>query len=179
MSGGAVKAGRGRRLPAALAAFAAAQALAAVFFLGDIVADFAAGDRGPHLLIEAAAVATLAFGVGFGAVATRQALERLREQAAALEIARGAFGAVMAAQFDRWGLTAAERDVALLALKGLNAAEIAAARGAAAGTVRAQLSRVYAKAGVSDRGQFAALFVEELIGDGAGAAPLAGAEARR
>lgn len=174
-------AGRIRRLPAALAAFTAAQAVAAVFFFGDLVADIAAGDRGPHLAAEAAAVLALALGVGFGAVATRATLERLRAQAAALDVARGAFVSVMAAQFDRWGLTAAERDVALLALKGLNAAEIAAARGAAAGTVRAQLSRVYAKAGVSDRAQFAALFVEELVGEGVGGAraPLAGPPAGR
>jgi DNA-binding CsgD family transcriptional regulator len=174
-----LKAGRGRRLPAAFATFTAAQALAAVFFLGDLFADLVAGDVGPHLAVEAAAVAVLALGVGLGAVATRQALERLREQAAALDVARGAFASVVEDQFDRWGLTAAERDVALLALKGLTAAEIAAVRGAAPGTVRAQLSRVYAKAGVSDRGQFAALFVEELIGDGTGPTVLAGPPAGR
>ncbi|MFN3642142.1 MAG: helix-turn-helix transcriptional regulator [Gemmobacter sp.] len=71
--------------------------------------------------------------------------------------------AAAAAQFRAWGLTPAERDVAWLALEGLDTAEIAGRRGAAAGTVRAQLARVYAKAGVSGRAQFAALFVEDLL----------------
>jgi DNA-binding CsgD family transcriptional regulator len=53
-----------------------------------------------------------------------------------------------------------------LALKGLDVAEIAEMRGAAAGTVRAQLTRIYAKAGVSGRAQFAAWFVEDLLGEG-------------
>ena len=34
-----------------------------------------------------------------------------------------------------------------------------------AGTVRAQLSSVYAKAGVSGRAQFAALFVEDILAE--------------
>jgi hypothetical protein len=37
-------------------------------------------------------------------------------------------------------------------------------RGAAQGTVRAQLTKIYAKAGVSGRAQFAAYFVEDLLG---------------
>ena len=52
----------------------------------------------------------------------------------------------------------------MLALKGLDVAEISDLRGAAAGTVRAQLARIYAKAGVSGRAQFAAFFVEDLLG---------------
>ena len=68
-----------------------------------------------------------------------------------------------AAQFEAWGLTAAERDVGMLALKGLDVGDIAALAGAATGTVRAQLSRVYTKAGVTGRAQFVALFVEDLL----------------
>jgi DNA-binding CsgD family transcriptional regulator len=68
-------------------------------------------------------------------------------------------------QFTAWALTPAERDVAFLALKGLDVAEIAGLRGAAQGTVRAQLTKIYAKAGVSGRAQFAAYFVEDLLGE--------------
>ena len=48
----------------------------------------------------------------------------------------------------------------------LDVAEIAELRGAAQGTVRAQLTRIYSKAGVSGRAQFAAFFVEDLLGQG-------------
>ena len=54
----------------------------------------------------------------------------------------------------------------MLALKGFDVAEIAAIRNAASGTVRAQLTRVYAKAEVSSRAQLLSLFIEDLL-DGA------------
>ncbi|HZV18641.1 MAG TPA: helix-turn-helix transcriptional regulator [Sphingobium sp.] len=53
--------------------------------------------------------------------------------------------------------------MALFALKGCDAQDIAELRGAAAGTVRAQLTRVYAKAGVGSQSSLVALFLEELI----------------
>ena len=86
---------------------------------------------------------------------------RRREQS--LAVARGALGAHVAERFRDWGLTAAESDVALFALKGCDAAEIARLRGAAAGTVRAQLSQVYAKAGVASQAALVSLFVEDLL----------------
>lgn len=156
----------GRRRPVALALFLLVQMFAAVFFVGDAIADVLEGDVGPHLYFEMLVALALALGVGLGALALRQTLEEMKAQDVALASARGALGDVIAAQFTAWGLTPAERDVAFLALKGLDVAEIAELRGRAAGTVRAQLARIYAKAGVSGRAQFAAWFVEDLLGEG-------------
>jgi len=72
------------------------------------------------------------------------------------------------ARFAEWKLTPAEADVAMFALKGCDAAAIAEMRGAATGTVRAQLARVYAKAGVSSRADLVSLFFDDLL-DGLGA----------
>ena len=69
-------------------------------------------------------------------------------------------------RFAHWGLSAAEAEVALFSLKGCSIGEIASLRGSAPGTVRSQLSKVYAKAGVADRAGLATSFIEELI-DGA------------
>ena len=157
---------KGRRRPVALTLFLLLQILAAVFFVGDALADVIDGNLGPHLYFEILVALALSFGVGLGALALRQTLEDMRTQEAALASARGALGDVIAAQFTDWGLTPAERDVAFLALKGLDVAEIAELRGRAAGTVRAQLTRIYSKAGVSGRAQFAAWFVEDLLGEG-------------
>jgi DNA-binding CsgD family transcriptional regulator len=93
----------------------------------------------------------------------RRALEHRRRAEAAVSAASGALAEVIAARFAGWGLTAAEADVALFALKGFDTGEIADLRGAAAGTVRAQLARVYAKAGVSNRAGLIALFLEDLL----------------
>lgn len=163
-----------RRRPAAVAAFLVVQTVAAVFFIGDAVTDLIADPAAPHSVFEAVVVLALVLGMGFGAWELRRTLERMRAQEAALAVASGALADVIKAQFAAWGLTAAEQDVGFLALKGLDAAEIATMRGSAQGTVRAQLTKVYAKAGVSNRAQFAALFVEELLGEGlAGSQPVA------
>lgn len=155
-----------RRRPVALALFLTVQTFAAVFFVADALADVLEGEIGAHLYFEVLVALALALAVGFGVIALRQTLEEMRAQDAALAAARGALGEVISAQFTQWGLTPAERDVGFLALKGLDVAEIAEVRGAASGTVRAQLTRIYAKAGVSGRAQFAAWFVEDLLGEG-------------
>ena len=157
---------KGRRQPAALAVFVIVQASAAVFFMGDAMADIIADAMAPESVLEALVAIALLLGVGFGAWQLRVTLERLRDQERALDTARGALADVVEAQFGHWGLTPAERDVALLALKGLDVAEIAEMRGAAQGTVRAQLTRIYAKSGTASRAQFAAWFVEDLLDEG-------------
>lgn len=154
------------RQTAALAAFLLVQSLAAVFFIGDVLTDLIVGAITPHLIIEGLVAVALGAGLAFGAVALRRTIEQMKLQAAALQAARGALAEVIEAQFADWGLTPAECDVAMLALKGLDVAEIAGLRSAAQGTVRAQLSRVYAKAGVTGRAQFAAHFVEDLLAEG-------------
>ena len=155
----------GRRRPVALAIFLLLQIFAVVFFVGDAVADIIEGNLGAHIYFEILVALALTLAVGLGAVVLRQTLEEMKAQDVALASARGALGDVIAKQFTDWGLTPAERDVAFLALKGLDVAEIAELRGRAAGTVRAQLTRIYSKAGVSGRAQFAAWFVEDLLGE--------------
>jgi DNA-binding CsgD family transcriptional regulator len=156
----------GRRQTVALSVFLIVQTLGTVFFVGDVIGDLRAEPASVHFLFEAAVTLVLVFGIIFGAWALRRTIELLRAQDAALDVARGALSQVIGDQFAAWALTPAERDVGFLALKGLDVAEIAELRGAAQGTVRAQLTRIYSKAGVSGRAQFAAFFVEDLLGEG-------------
>jgi DNA-binding CsgD family transcriptional regulator len=156
----------GRRQTAALSVFLLIQTLGTVFFVGDVIGDLWEDPTSVHFLFEAFVTGTLVLGVLFGTFALRRTVELLRAQEQALDVARGALSDVIDRQFLTWSLTPAERDVGFLALKGLDVAEIAEMRGAAQGTVRAQLTRIYAKAGVSGRAQFAAFFVEDLLGAG-------------
>jgi DNA-binding CsgD family transcriptional regulator len=66
-------------------------------------------------------------------------------------------------QFDRWGLTPAEREVALLQLKGLRHRAIAELRQTSERTVRQQALAVYRKSGLSGRSDLAAFFLEDLL----------------
>jgi len=60
-------------------------------------------------------------------------------------------GQAIDAQFSRWNLTEAEREVALLLLKGLSLKEIATVRATSERTVRAQARSLYSKAGLTGR----------------------------
>jgi len=83
-----------------------------------------------------------------------------------LRRAAGAFQDLMEERFSEWGLTAAERDVALFAMKGFSLAQIAALRETTEGTVKTQTNSIYRKAGVNGRPQFLSLFIEDLLAVG-------------
>ena len=141
----------------------ALQILATIYFLVDFSADVRDGGLTAHLLGEGLATLALIAGVGFGAMQVRWLVMRSRLDQAAVATARGAMTDLVRLRFSEWHLTNAEADVALFALKGCDIAEIAQLRHAASGTVRAQLARVYAKAGVQSQVQLMALFVDELV----------------
>ena len=66
-------------------------------------------------------------------------------------------------QFDRWALSPAEKETALLLLKGLSHKEIADVRSVGDATARQQARAVYKKAGLSGRHDLAAFFLEDLM----------------
>lgn len=72
-------------------------------------------------------------------------------------------GSAIDAQFMRWNLTDAEREVALLLLKGLSTKEIAAVRAGSERTVREHARAIYAKAGLTGRAALSAFFLEDLL----------------
>jgi len=72
-------------------------------------------------------------------------------------------GEAIDGQFSRWNLTEAEREVALLLLKGLSLKEIAAVRATTERTIRAQARSLYTKAGVTGRAALSAFFLEDLL----------------
>lgn len=139
------------------------QAIAAMFFVADALDDAAVDGVSTHIAIEGMIAFALLAGVFLGAWHTRALLAEAQRREQALAIARGALADHIADRFADWGLTPAESDVALFALKGCDAAEIATLRGAAQGTVRAQLSQIYAKAGVTSQAGLVSLFLDDLL----------------
>lgn len=77
--------------------------------------------------------------------------------------ARRQLGEVVTRQFSDWDLTASEKEVGWLMLKGLSLKEVAAVRNTLEKTVRQQASAIYKKAGVSGRHAFSAWFIEEML----------------
>lgn len=141
--------------------------LCAIFFVVDVIADFE-DLRGPQrypLLLEAVASAALVLCTSFLLVELRRVLQRNASMEIGLTAARGEMQTVIDRFFSEWRLSDAERDVALLLLKGLGNEAIASIRGTATGTVRAQCAGIYAKAGVDGRSQLMSIFMEELLSE--------------
>ncbi len=155
----------------------AIQAGCAAFFLFDVTADFAGwGEQGFGFdddLVELVVVAGLILGLLYTALELRALLQRQERAEAQLKIASGAFFELLDQNFEEWALTPSERDVALLAIKGLSLAEIADIRQTKQGTIKAQCNAIYQKAGVSGRPQLLSLFIEELMADGLAMNPAA------
>jgi DNA-binding CsgD family transcriptional regulator len=98
--------------------------------------------------------------------ATEAEAARWREEARDL---LNGLGAALDRQFERWALSPAEKEVALLLLKGLSHKDIADVRSVTEATARQQARAVYKKAGLAGRNDLAAFFLEDLLlphGDG-------------
>src|SRR5207253_9532209 len=91
---------------------------------------------------------------------SREALQRCQDAAAV----RVGMYTQIEREFDRWGLTSAERSLAHLMLKGLRLKDIAGARNTSDRTVRQQAQAIYRKAGLDGRTDLAAYFLESVLG---------------
>lgn len=155
-----------RTAPTLVLAFAV-QIAAAAFFVADAFAELF-GSRNFSLGVADAPIAfALCIGIFFVARDLRDAARRSHAQKSALDIASGQLALVIDRHFDAWHLTPSERHVAKLSLAGFEVGEIASMRNAASGTVRAQLTRIYAKSGVGNQAQLASVFVQKLLSLGA------------
>lgn len=151
--------------------------LIAVFMGVDVATDVHAGASVEHLAAEVG-VMVLALG---GLAMMWRLLTSARRQARDLQVAldgtradlvrwrseaqdllRG-LGVAIDGQFDRWGLSPAEREVGILLLKGLSLKEVAETRRTSERTVRQQALAIYRKAGLAGRAELAAFFLEDLL----------------
>ena len=146
------------------------QVLCAFFFVSDIIFTIFGVRSRPinwqtRELLEVGAAIGLILGVFLGWVALRRTLKRSEVAEGKLRVASGEFMALLEDHFQEWGLTPAERDVALFAIKGFSTQEIADLRKTSEGTIKAQTNAIYRKAGVSGRPQLLSLFIDDLMGD--------------
>lgn len=162
-----------RAAPVAAALFAAIAGLIGV----DIAADYRSGTEVGHLATEGMVMALALAGAAVlwrqlrlvrrhaeqltvDLATARRDAERFGEEAR--EALRG-LGEAIDRQFARWELTPAEREVGLLLLKGLSHKEVAAARSTGETTIRQQALAVYRKAGLRNRSELSAFFLEDLL----------------
>jgi DNA-binding CsgD family transcriptional regulator len=143
----------------------------------DLATDAWSGTRWVHWSLELM-VAILAGGgavaLWLRSVAARRAARQMgRDLAAAqadaarwrveAEDALRGLGAAIDRQFEHWKLSVAEREIALLLLKGLSLKEIAEVRQTSDRTVRQQSLAIYRKSGLAGRAELSAFFLEDLL----------------
>ena len=165
--------------------------LTAITGLGlfDLMTDPVKDLAGLHGIIDLSLVIVSGAGavmLGRGWLAAERSVRGLRasleanraERDAWRERAQGALrglGEAIDRQFDTWSLTAAEKEVALLLLKGFSHKEAAQLSGRSERTVRQHAVSVYRKSGLGGRAELAAFFFEDMLlpstAEGAPAAP--------
>lgn len=145
-------------------------ALIALMMLADLASDAAGESSGIlHVVLEALVMLAALAGVLrlWGAAAAARGLARAslaeaelwrREATKALD----SMAEAIDRQFAAWHLSDAEREVAMLLLRGLSHKEVAAERQTSERTVRQQALAVYRKAAVRSRAELAAFFMGGL-----------------
>ena len=143
----------------------------ALFAAIDIAADLREGAAVSHVAAEGGILLVALLGSIFMArrlvLALAEQLEATRAEASrwrgeARDLMRG-LAEALDEQFGRWSLTPAEKEVALLLLKGLSHKDIAEIRSVTEATARQQARAVYKKGGLSGRHDLAAFFLEDLM----------------
>lgn len=143
----------------------------------DIVTDYSQGVAIWHLLTEAFIGAIALGGVFYllkGTVDLRHRLKKEKEDFTAFKEAANTWrteskkyveglARAIDQQLTKWNLSAAEKEVAFLLLKGLSLKEIAEVRKTSEKTARAQAMAIYGKAGISGRSELSAFFLEDLL----------------
>ena len=156
---------------------ALAFAIVAALAVGDLLSDTRSGIALGHVALEGAMLVVALGGIAVLWRAVRRTGRQVRALHGVAEAARAeadrwrrqsrsllaGLGAAIDLQFDRWGLSPAEREVALLLVKGLSSQEIATVRATSDRTVRQQSQAVYRKAGLAGRAELAAFFLEDLL----------------
>lgn len=172
--------GERRRARAGLALLSLVAALAAI----DLALDLREGTTIAHAAVEGSIVLAGGLGIAFllrRLAELRRSASAARRDAAGLaadlagsraeadrwraevETLLAGLGEAIDRQLVRWGLSSAEKSIALLLLKGLSHKEVARARGVSEATVRQQARSVYEKAGLGGRHDLAAFFLEDLL----------------
>lgn len=143
----------------------------------DVVGDFREGVEFWHLFLEGSIGTVTLFGIFYilkdsfrtkkHLLETNQLFTAYKKEAESWRAESKKFldglSSAIDEQLIKWGLTAAEKEVAFLLLKGLSLKEVASARNTTEKTARVQSMAIYAKAGLSSRSELSAFFLEDLL----------------
>jgi DNA-binding CsgD family transcriptional regulator len=144
------------------------QGLCGAYFLWEIVASILGVPSialrwSLRELVEAGASIGLILGAVLGIRLALVAQKATHRAETARRITSGEFATIVETYFTDLGLTTAETEVAWFVLKGMSLSEIADLRDTRIGTVKAQCTAIYKKAGVTGKSQLFSSLVEDIL----------------
>ncbi len=143
-----------------------------VFFGIDIIVEVTLefGDLGQisyfdalHLVMEILAEGALILAVILSLSSYFRLKETSEHSIDLVRSIRTGFDRALNQKFDDWGLTEAQKDIALLSARGESISQIAEIRDTRGGTVKAHLHNIYKKAAVGSRTELLAVLMDELL----------------
>ncbi len=141
-----------------------ALAFSSAFFLYDIVVDISKGiESNTHLALEGLVFFTITAVLFYEILRIIQLGKELKKEKGKVARLSGDLGKVIIKNFEEWGLTETEKEVALLLIKGLSMIEIGRIRGVKEKTIRQQATSIYSKSNCTNRHDLAAIFIEDLL----------------
>ena len=142
------------------------QSVCAIFFIFDVIGDLSSSmltnAEKLHLFAESVASIALIVAILLEISVLRNIVLRKTHLEDQLTRSQKTLHEIVELQLHEWKLTPAEFDVSMFVFKGLNPPEIAELRGTSEGTIKAQLSAVYRKAGVQNRAELLVSIIDNL-----------------
>ena len=153
-----------RSIPLYLLVLIIVEAFCAVIFTSDVVFDVLHADKFDwHIVVEALASISLLVAIFFQVQFLIEVLRRKQSLERTAQMANRAVHDIIEKNFDSWALTASERDIAGLLVKGLSIAEIAKVRNSAEGTIKSHLNAIYRKSGTRSRADVMSQIMDSMI----------------
>lgn len=138
-------------------------AVAAYYFVTDVLKDIKEGEAFVHWGVEAGVFIAILLALTFEMIYSKKINHQLSSTEIELNSLKGNLAEVVKEQFQKWSLSNSESEIAWLVIKGLSFVEISILRSVNEKTVRAQASAIYRKSNVKNRSEFTASFLDDLL----------------
>jgi DNA-binding CsgD family transcriptional regulator len=134
------------------------------FFIDDLYIDVVVeGKPLMHLLLEAGVFCSIVLVLIFEIGRVLRLSSRISASENQISQFKAHLSDVIQSEFKKWNLTEAEKEIALMLIKGMSMQEIGDARGVKEKSVRHRATGIYAKANVSNRYELTSYFIEDLL----------------
>ena len=137
---------------------------AGLFFLQDIYVDIVIeGKPLSHLLLESGVFISILVALLYEISRVLRLTSKVNASQKQIAQFKAHLFQVISSEFELWGLTDTEKEIALMLIKGMSMQEIADVRSVKEKSVRQRATCIYSKANVTNRYELTSYFIEDLL----------------